>query len=158
MRFCGAVNLPIVYTSDYFFEIGKAVELKSGEKIAIIATGTDVVSESIKASNIIENRTGIKPSVINMHTIKPLDTEKLDILLENHNLIVTIEEHNVIGGLGSAVAEYLVTKVHSAKQMCIGIEDKNYIMGKRPFMLEQVGLTSEKIAERITASINNIHV
>ena len=84
-----------------------------------------------------------------MHTIKPLDTVKLDTLIENHDLIVTVEEHNVIGGLGSAVAEYLVTKVHPAKQMCIGIEDKNYIMGKRPFMLEQAGLTAEKIADRI---------
>ena len=153
MRFCGAVNLPIVYTADYSFEIGKAVELKSGDKIAIIATGTDVVSESLKASNLVEEKTGITPSVINMHTIKPLDTVKLDTIIDNHDLIVTVEEHNVIGGLGSAIAEYLVTKVHSTKQIYVGIEDKNYIMGKRSFMLNQAGLTAEKIADRIIASI-----
>ena len=153
MRFCGAVNLPIVYTSDYSFEIGKAIKLKSGDKIAIISTGTNIVSESLKAASLIEMSIGIIPSVINMHTIKPIDTEVLEVLIDRHELIVTVEEHNIIGGLGSAVAEYLATKDCAVKQIFIGIEDKNYTMGKRPFMIEQAGLTAEKIAERIIASI-----
>lgn len=153
MRFCGAVNLPIVYSDDYAFEIGKAVVLSSGEKIAIIATGTSIVSESLKAAKLVEQIIGAKPTVINMHTIKPLDKGIIDELLEKHDLIVTVEEHNVIGGLGSAVAEHLSLKVHAARQIFIGIEDKNYIMGKRPYMLEQAGLSAEKIANKIIASI-----
>lgn len=153
MRFCGTINLPMVYTEDYSFEIGKAVELKSGSKIAIIATGTNVVSESLMAAKKIEESLGIGPTVINMHTIKPLDTAKIQEVLSNHDMIVTVEEHNVIGGLGSAVAEYLATINNSVKQVFIGIEDKNYIMGTRPFMLEQVGLTAERIADKIISKI-----
>ena len=153
MRFCGTINLPMVYTEDYSFEIGKAVELKSGSKIAIIATGTNVVSESLMAAKKIEESLGISPTVINMHTIKPLDTAKIQEVLSNHDMIVTVEEHNVIGGLGSAVAEYLATINNSVKQVFIGIEDKNYIMGTRPFMLEQAGLTAERIADKIISKI-----
>lgn len=154
MRFCGTINLPMVYTEDYSFEIGKAVELKSGSKVAIIATGTNVVSESLLAAKKIEETLGIAPTVINMHTIKPLDTDKIREVQENHDLVVTVEEHNIIGGLGSAVAEYLITSGKATKQIFIGIEDKNYVMGTRPFMLEQAGLTAEKIASRIIEEIN----
>jgi len=149
MRFCGTTNLPIVYTDDYDFEIGKAVELKKGSDIAIIATGTSIVSETLKAAKLIEEKIGVVPTVVNMHTIKPLDTAKLDSLLCNHDLIVTVEEHSIIGGLGSAIAEYLSTKVHSARQLLIGIEDKNYVMGMRSYMLEQAGLTADRIAQTI---------
>lgn len=152
MRFCGSISLPMVYTDDYSFEIGKAVELKTGSKIAIIATGTNVVYESLEAAKQIEKILDIVPTVINMHTIKPLDTAKIHKLLYNHDMIVTIEEHNVIGGLGSAVAEYLTTVNNSVKQLFVGIEDKNYLMGTRPFMLEQVGLTAEKIVNKIVSN------
>lgn len=149
MRFCGAVNLPMVYSDDYNFEIGKAVELVPGSKVAIIASGTGIVSEAVKASKKIEESTGIKPTVVNMHTIKPIDKEKIKSLLSYHDLIVTVEEHNILGGLGSAVAEYLTTLGASTKQIFIGIEDKNYIMGARPFMLDQAGLTADKIAQKV---------
>jgi transketolase len=149
MRFCGAVNLPMVYSDDYNFEIGKAVELVPGSKVAIIASGTGIVSEAVKASKKIEEFTGIKPTVVNMHTIKPIDKEKIKSLLSYHDLIVTVEEHNILGGLGSAVAEYLTTLGASTKQIFIGIEDKNYIMGARPFMLDQAGLTADKIAQKV---------
>jgi transketolase len=149
MRFCGAVNLPMVYSDDYNFEIGKAVELVPGSKVAIIASGTGIVYEAVKASKKIEESTGIKQTVVNMHTIKPIDKEKIKSLLSYHDLIVTVEEHNILGGLGSAVAEYLTTLGASTKQIFIGIEDKNYIMGDRPFMLDQAGLTADKIAQKV---------
>jgi transketolase len=149
MRFCGAVNIPIVYTADYDFQIGKAVELRKGEKIAIIATGSDLVYNSVMVANTIKESIGQEIGVYNFHTIKPLDTVCLDKICEQYDNIVTIEEHNILGGLGSAVAEYLVTKNSSVKQTFIGIEDKNYIMGARQFMLEQAGLTVDKIIEKI---------
>ena len=149
MRFCGAVNLPMVYTDDYNLEIGKAVELIAGEKTAIVATGTNMVSEAIKAGKLIAEKEGYQPTVINMHTIKPLDTGTIDKLLEKHDRIVTVEEHSVIGGIGSAVAEYVAKKVWNGRLQEIGIEDKVYMMGSRDFMLDQAGLTAEKIVEQI---------
>ena len=154
MRFCGAVNLPMVYTDDYDFEIGKAVKLKEGENVAIIATGTNIVSEALKSADLIEEQDHVSVTVVNMHTIKPLDTAILDDLIKGHKLIVTIEEHSIIGGLGSAVSEYLAQKGSRIKQVFIGIEDKNYIMGSRPFMMEQAGLTANKIVEKIELNIN----
>ena len=147
MRFCGAVNLPIVYTDDYDFEIGKAVTLKHGTQIAIVATGTNVVSEALKASVMIEDKLGFAPTVINMHTIKPIDEATLLELQNQHTILVTVEEHNIIGGLGSAVAEVIAKNGMSVKMQFLGIEDKNYVMGSRPFMMEQAGLTANAIAK-----------
>jgi transketolase len=145
MRFCGATNIPCVYTEDYRFEIGKAVTLRKGERIAIIATGTDIVFNSLKAAETIKEQYGMDITVINMHTIKPVDKECIIELTNRHEYIFTVEEHNVIGGLGSAVSEIISTLDTSCRQIFIGIEDKNYKMGSRQFMLEQTGLTSENI-------------
>ena len=155
MRFCGAVNLPIVYTDDYDFEIGKAVTLKHGTQIAIVATGTNVVSEALKASVMIEDKLGFAPTVINMHTIKPIDEATLLELQNQHTILVTVEEHNIIGGLGSAVAEVIAKNGMSVKMQFLGIEDKNYVMGSRPFMMEQAGLTANAIANKIISNFKN---
>lgn len=155
MRFCGAVNLPIVYTDDYDFEIGKAVTLKHGTQIAIVATGTNVVSEALKASVMIEDGLGFAPTVINMHTIKPIDETTLLELQKQHTVFVTVEEHNIIGGLGSAVAEVVAKNGMSVKMQFLGIEDKNYVMGSRPFMMEQAGLTANAIANKIITNFKN---
>lgn len=149
IRFCGATNLPMVYTEDYDFQIGKAVELRKGCKIALIATGTDVVYNSTKAADQIKEESEVEIGVYNFHTIKPLDKTCLDMICESYDYVVTIEEHNILGGLGSAVAEYISTKGTTIKQIFVGIDDKNYIMGLRPFMLEQAGLTADKIKDAI---------
>lgn len=149
MRFCGAVRLPIVYQKDYDFEIGKAVFLNEGKKVALVACGTTVVSETLKAAEILNERSGFAPTVVNMHTVKPIDSECIKELASTHEMIVTVEEHNIIGGLGSAVSEVLSKNGCGVRQVFIGIEDKNYIMGSRTFMLEQSGLTSEKIADKV---------
>ena len=154
MRFCGATNLPIVYTEDYDLEIGKAITLKKGSRLAIIATGTTVVAEALKASLIIEQELDFIPTVVNMHTIKPLDTSLLSDLQQNHEYFVIVEEHNILGGLGSAVSEFTATTGMGTKQIFIGIEDKNYIMGSRPFMLEQANLSAKKIANLIISNLN----
>lgn len=104
IRLSGGQNIPVVYEQDFEYQIGKAIKLKEGKDIAIIATGL-MVHESLLAAELLEKR-GIHCSVIDMHTIKPLDEEILDDVFSTFELIVTVEEHNVIGGLGSAVAEY----------------------------------------------------
>ena len=148
MRFCGTVNLPIVYTEDYEFEIGKGVELVSGEGIAIIATGTTIVSEALKTGKMIAAKEGFQPTIIDMHTIKPLDTQLIERLMERHDTIITLEEHSIIGGLGSAIAEFVTKKGWGGSLKMMGIEDKNYEMGTRNFMLDQAGLKAEKIVNR----------
>ena len=144
MRFCGNVN-----TEDYDFEIGKAITLKKGKDLCIIASGTDMVYNSLKAAEMLEKEHGIVPTVVNMHTIKPLDKDTLGEIVSTHSIIVTVEEHNVIGGMGASVAEYISTLSTSVRQIFIGINDMNCQMGSRQFMLEQTGLTKEKIYERI---------
>lgn len=156
MRLCGTTSIPMIYDDDYEFTVGKAVELRQGEKIAIIATGITMVSEALRTADIIKERIDVSPTVINMHTIKPIDRDCIERLGEQFDLIITIEEHNIIGGLGSAVSEVLCQKKHRANQILIGIEDSNCNMASRKSMLNQVGLTAEKMAERIIGAYKGV--
>ena len=146
IRLTGAMNNPIVYKEEYDFKIGKAVSLREGHDIAIIASGT-MVYESLVAANLL-GAEGISASVINMHTIKPLDTNSVDKAL-HHKLIVTVEEHSVIGGLGGAVAEYKSTKSNAPKQLFIGLPDSFGKAGHYKYLLEKYGLVGASIAQKI---------
>ncbi len=150
LRLTGGPGNPVVYSEDYNFEIGKAIRLRDGSDIAIIASGT-MVYQSLKAAELLEEK-GMSSTVIDMHTIKPLDTGCIDSLL-THKLIVTVEEHTVIGGLGSAVAEYLSDK-NAPKQLIIGINDFFPKAGSYEYLLEQCGLTAEHVANRIAKEYN----
>lgn len=156
MRFCGSVNLPMVYTEDYDFQIGKIIELQQGSKVALLATGTEIVSETLKASKKILEETGLQVTVSNVHTIKPIDKEYIKSLTKEHSLIVSIEEHNVMGGMGSAISEVLSEFKNDTRMKYIGIQDKIYTMGRRPFLLEQAGLTADSIAETVIKEIKII--
>lgn len=149
MRLCGTTAIPMIYNEDYVLEIGKAITLQKGEKIAVIATGITMVSEANKVAKFIEDELDIKPTVINMHTIKPIDENCIRELTATHELVVTIEEHNIIGGLGSAVAEVMGREKTNCRQLIIGINDANCKMGSRMFMLEQAGLLAETIFAKI---------
>lgn len=149
MRFCGTTNIPMVYTEDYDFQIGKIHTVSEGERIAILATGNDMVYNALKASNKIEESRGYKPLVADVHTIKPFDKEYINDLAINYDAILTVEEHSVVGGLGSAVAECIAENSLAIRLYTMGIEEKTYIMGKRPFMLSQAGLDVEGITNKI---------
>jgi transketolase len=144
IRLTGQMNCPIVYKEKYSFDIGKGVVLRKGADVALIGTGT-IVHEALGAADIL-GAEGISCSVINMHTIKPLDTNLLDTVFSEHQLIVTVEEHSVIGGLGSAVAEYKCLKANAPCQLTIGIPDYFGKAGEYQYLLEQYGLTAKKIA------------
>lgn len=146
LRLTGGLNCPIVYKEDYPFEIGTGIVLRRGKNVAIIAAGT-MVSEALKAADQLMEA-DISCTVVDMHTIKPLDTELLDELFSSHKLIVTVEEHSVIGGLGTAVAEYKAGIPDAPKQMILGIPDAFGKAGDYPYLLEQYGLYSGKIAEK----------
>ena len=149
MRFCGTVNIPVVYKSDYDFEIGKAYELKAGERILIAATGTTIVPEALKAAALVEEHTGISPAVVNFPTIKPLDTVYLELAAGRFERVYTVEEHSVIGGFGSAVCEFAASHRGFPPVHILGVPDKIPALGHRPYMLEQCGLTATGVAETI---------
>lgn len=147
VRFCGATGTPMVYSADYDFEVGKAVRLKSGSDIAIIATGL-MVSTALEASEMLAEQ-GVSCSVFNFHTIKPLDGEVLCEIYQAHNMIVSLEEHSVIGGLGTAIAQHKTGYPDSPRQIIMGFDDCYRGTGSRDYVLQLYGLTSEDVARRI---------
>lgn len=151
IRLSGGLNCPIVYNEDYTFEPGKMITLRQGQDVAILATGL-MVAESLKAADLLAEK-GVEVAVINVHTIKPLDKNKLDEVFETYKLIVTVEEHNILGGMGSAIAEYKATKSNSPRQIFVGFPDSFAKAGTQQYIWEQKGLTGEQIADRILKEV-----
>jgi len=152
IRLTGGSNNPIVYDKDYNFEIGKSITLKEGEDVTIFASGASVF-QSLEAAKILEKE-NLSCSVINMHTIKPLDIDAIKKACKSR-LIATVEEHNIIGGLGSAVSEYKSTLSSSPKQVFFGINDTYSKGGNYKFLLNKHGLTAEKIVNDILINLKN---
>jgi transketolase len=92
--------------------------------------------------------------VINMHTIKPLDIDAVESALQRSKVIVTVEEHSVIGGLGSAVAEYKACKRNAPPQLILGLPDKFDVTGDYRFLLDRHGLIASKISDKVLAFLN----
>jgi transketolase len=150
LRLTGVSNNPIVYNKDYEFKIGKSITLKHGKDITIFCAGS-MVYQSLEAAKILENK-NISCKVINMHTIKPIDKIAIEESCTS-KLIVSVEEHNIIGGLGSAIAEYKSGFKVSPKQLFLGIKDTYSKGGDYKFLQNKHRLTAEKIAEDILLSI-----
>ena len=136
---------------DYKFEIGKGCVLREGKDATIIATGI-MVEAALEAYNILAEE-GIRVRVINMHTIKPIDEELIIKAARETKLIVTAEEHSVIGGLGSAVAE-VVTSNSPVTVLRVGIKDVFGESGKPSELLKAYGLTAEDIVKTVKKGIN----
>lgn len=147
IRLTGDMNQPVVFNKDYDFEIGKGIKLLDEGNISIIATGT-MVHKSLEAAKILKEK-GIIAKVINIHTIKPLDEKLIHELSINSKLLVTVEEHSVIGGLGSAIADFKSTLNDAPPQLFIGLPNEYKKSGKYVDILDNYGLTSEKIAKAI---------
>lgn len=150
LRLTGGPGLPIVYEDDIDFQIGKAIQVREGKDIAIIACGT-MVYYAKQAAEILAEK-GIDASVIDMHTIKPLDNAAVDAEL-GKKLIVTVEEATIVGGLGSAVAEHLALKKVKPAQLMLGIKDTYPHAGTYQYLLENCRLTGPQIAEDIEAAL-----
>ncbi len=150
IRLTGSSNNPIIYKNDYDFKIGKSITLKEGKDVTIFCTGA-IVSNCLKAAQLLENNK-VSCKVVNMHTIKPIDVNAIKNSC-NSKMIVSVEEHNVIGGLGSAISEYKSTLLNSPKQLFIGIEDSYSKGGSYEFLLEKHGLTPDKISEKILKNV-----
>jgi transketolase len=155
IRLTGGANHPVVYEDDVNYEIGKFIQLRNGiAGISIIATGASVY-HSLKASEILESH-GLSVSVYDAHTIKPLDEVKVMECAAKDQLIVTVEEHNVFGGLGSAVAECITKRKTSTTLLTLGVKDVFLKPGEYDFMLEQAGLTPEQIADSILSTLSTL--
>jgi len=150
LRLTGSSNNPIVYNKDYEFEIGKSITLKEGKDITIFCSGA-MVYKSLEAAKILESKK-ISSKVVNMHTIKPIDKLAIDEACDT-SFIVSVEEHNVIGGLGSAISEYKSSLKQSPKQLFLGIKDTYSKGGDYKFLQEKHRLTPEKIVEDILSNI-----
>ncbi len=135
---------------DYKFEIGKGVTMRDGKDVTIAATGY-MVHVALEAAEMLKAE-GIDARVLNIHTIKPLDNEILVKAAKETGAIVTAEEHNIIGGLGSAVSE-AVCEAAPVPVLRVGVEDKFGKSGKVPTLLEEYGLTAKNIAEKAKAAI-----
>ncbi|MEE0946454.1 MAG: transketolase family protein [Acutalibacteraceae bacterium] len=150
MRF-GRLAVPVIFDEDYKFEIGKGVELKEGTDVTIIATGL-MVNEALIAYDILKEE-GISARIINMATIKPLDNEIVLKAAKETGAIVTAEEHSVIGGLGSAVAEFL-SETYPVPVLKLGVYDKFGQSGPANELLDLYGLRGKDIAEKAKKAIN----
>jgi len=150
LRLTGSSNNPIIYNKDYEFEIGKSITLKEGKVITFFCVGA-MVHQCLEAAKILESK-NISSKVVNMHTIKPIDKLAIEDSC-NSELIVSVEEHNVIGGLGSAIAEHKSSLKKSPKQLFLGIKDTYSKGGSYKFLQEKHRLTPDKIAEDILLHI-----
>ena len=135
----------------YKFELGKGITLKEGNDVTLVATGI-MVEAALEAAEMLAKE-GINARVINIHTIKPIDREILVNAAKETGAIVTAEEHNVIGGLGSAVAEVL-TEECPVPVLKVGVQDTFGESGKPNELLEAYGLTANNIVEKAKKAIN----
>jgi transketolase len=147
LRLTGGGSLPSIYNENNArFEIGKANILKKKGKIAFIAVGS-ILHTVIQVCNELEKE-GIESTIIDMHTIKPLDNKCLDELVD-YQWIFTVEEHSIKGGLGSAVAEYYADKKVKPRQVMMGVEDIFPHPGSYDYLLKECKLDKESIINRI---------
>lgn len=137
--------VPVYYSPDEDFEIGKGKRIRDGKDISIIAIG-DMLHEAIKAANEL-NSMGISVDLIDMHTLKPLDVDLVLDTLNKTGRIITVEDHNVINGLGSAVSEVVA---ENGKGICsrIGINDTFAESGEYELLLDKYGLSSKHIVAK----------
>ncbi|MGX7197875.1 transketolase family protein [Enterococcus olivae] len=137
------VPTPTIHDESYEFKIGKGEILREGNNVAIFATGL-MVAKALEAAQKLSEE-GINASVVNIPTIKPLDTDLIQEVIKNVDSVVTVEEHNVKGGFGSAISEF-ISQTTPKKMKIIGVEDKFGKSGDPNKLFEMYGLTSENIA------------
>ena len=136
------------------FQIGKAIKVKSGEKIAIFSTGA--IFEEVNAAYDILVSKGYSPAVYTFPTVKPIDKEVIEDCAKEFEVIVTCEEHNIVGGFGSAVAEVMAEmQAKKAYLLRIGLNDEYSVkVGNQEYLREQYGMDSKAIARKIEETVN----
>ncbi len=148
----GKAGEPILHKNLKNFQLGKAIEITKGNDVSIIAT-SNILGEAVKTAEILREKK-IKASVLSMHTIKPIDKQAIINSAKKTKLLITLEEHNVIGGLGSAVAEVLADNQLKIKFIRLGIPDEYpHRIGSQKFFREKYNLSAEKIVQSIVHAL-----
>jgi len=141
---------PIVHNKPISFKIGKAIQINDGRDGALFATGT-MVKDAVKTCEILKE-IGISLALYSMHTIKPIDEELIDEVLNQYDALFTLEEHSVVGGLGSAVCEILASRMHkkNIRFQMFGFPDMFApVTGTREYLNQLYEIDPENLAERI---------
>lgn len=147
----GSPKMPVLYPEDIEFKLGKGIVMHEGRDVTLIGTGT-VLSKAVGAAKLL-GEAGISVRLIDIHTIKPLDRDLILTAARETGRIVTVEEHFVAGGLGSAVAE-LCSQEHPVKMKMIGLPDQYASNGPYEELLRKYGLQSDQICETIINFLN----
>lgn len=147
----GRGTLESVYSEDYEFTVGKSIQLRDGSDVTIICFGI-MVAEALHAADVLAER-GISARIVNMHTIKPLDTDALLRAARETSCIVTAEEHNILGGLGEAVAGYL-SEIKPIPVIRVGIQDIFCGIGPEDELRKKLGLTAESVVQAAERAIS----
>ena len=147
IRMTGEPGMPQVYEEDFEFKIGQYNKVKDGEDVLLIATGS-MVYQAVEAANILDEK-GISATVVDVYTIKPFDITVFDEIKDTCKLVVTIEEHNIISGLGAEINRHMAARMNVPPVLNIGLPDEYYKAGSYDFMLENYELKPEKIAKRV---------
>tara|TARA_Y100000992_G_scaffold299749_1_gene267051 strand:+ start:296 stop:1258 length:963 start_codon:yes stop_codon:yes gene_type:complete len=150
IRLTGSSNTPIIYNKNYNFKIGKSVILRKGKDIAIFATGS-MIKTALDVSTRLEKQ-NISTAVINVHTIKPFDKSIIKKYLKA-KLFISIEEHNIIGGLGSALSDEASKIGKTPKHIYFGINNEYQYHGEYKYLLDKYGLTTDKIVNKIKKNL-----
>jgi transketolase len=147
IRLTGGSSNPSVYKDDYDYKIGKAINLKKGDDVALIATGT-MVYVCLEVAKELEEQ-GISTAVIDMHTIKPIDSEMVKAICDYAKLVVTVEEHSVVGGLGSAVSEVKTAISNAPPHLILGLPDQYGKSNDYVKLLDEAGLSVSSIVDSV---------
>ena len=151
IRLTAGANSKIINSEDYELEIGKGREILSGNDIAIIGCG-NILGNCLEAATLLRKK-NLNCSVINMHTIKPIDETMIKKIAAKNKLIITIEEHNIFGGLGSSVAEVLSSYNNDCKLVRLGINDYYSPGGSYEYLKNLYGLSVEKIIDSVLSNL-----
>ncbi|WP_088227154.1 transketolase C-terminal domain-containing protein [Desulfosporosinus sp. FKB] len=146
----GRLEVPVLFGEDYHFEIGKAKVLKEGTDVAIMANGL-MVAAALEAAELLAGE-GISVSVVNVSSVKPLDEETILRVAKETRAVVTAEEHNIIGGLGSAIAEILGEKLPTP-MVRVGLKDSFGESGRPYELLEKYGLGKEGLVKAVREAL-----
>ena len=147
LRLTGVPGYGSIYKEDYSFDPYGYDCLRVGEDAIILSCGS-IVSECIRAARGLEN-SGVSASVVSVRTLKPINEDAIASIIEKYNYVITVEEHNIIGGLGSAISKIIAERNMNKKHLIIGVEDKFPIAGEYQYLLEQCGISAKTIVNRI---------
>ena len=153
IRITGSTNNPIIFKKNYNFKIGKTITLEDGKDIFIFAKGPNK-KEALIAREL-QKKKKIDAKVVNVHTLKPINNTEIKNHIKKKKLIVTLEEHNIIGGLGSVISDVLSLENHTPSLIKIGIEDKYDKGGSYEFLKKKHNLNAKKIIQKILKKINS---